>query len=219
MVELYLISSKDLEDPNLFTAALQCLPIEEQKKSASFRNQQRARIHVCSRLLLQKALKKHGCALSECVIGKHGKPYLKKCSQLYFNLSHSGDNILLGLSSHEIGVDIEMIRERIPSNLKRILSEEELSFLSQKTEEEKKQVFFQLWTMKEAFVKKKGARIFDQAPLISMIHNGVYAKELENSSIKCFFDTDYTAAVCAEEDISQVFLKSININKLLNEKI
>ena len=45
---------------------------------------------------------------SQLMYGKNGKPYLKDKS-IYFNLSHSGDYVVLAVADYEVGVDIEKI--------------------------------------------------------------------------------------------------------------
>lgn len=54
------------------------------------------------------------CALTttELMYGGQGKPAFSTGTPLWFNLSHSGDNILLLSDEDEIGCDIEMIRTR-----------------------------------------------------------------------------------------------------------
>jgi hypothetical protein len=43
--------------------------------------------------------------------GPHGKPYLRG-SDLRFNLSHSGDLRVLAVALEEVGVDVEVVRDR-----------------------------------------------------------------------------------------------------------
>lgn len=216
MTKLFLVSSKVLEEEPVFIEALHYLPEEEQRRATMFKNKQRQRIYVCSRLLLQTKLREYGYTLSDCASGKNGKPYLKGSTELFFNLSHSGDYVLLGLSDREIGVDIESVREKIPRILSKILSSDEVDFLSKQTEEIRRGTFFRLWTMKEAFVKQKGERIFDWAKHLSMICEEKYIAEKENRSICSFFKENYVVSVCEENNSGQMILEEININKLLN---
>lgn len=55
-------------------------------------------------------LKEYNLSLDKdmIVFNKHGKPYLKN-SHIYFNISHSSDYVVIGLSDSEIGVDIEKL--------------------------------------------------------------------------------------------------------------
>lgn len=96
---------------------------------------------------------------------KSGKPYLnaKINSNLKFNYSHSGDYIIYAFTSDdEIGVDIEEIKD-IPEfdELSRThFSDEEQSiYFALKNTDEKKQLFYKIWTRKEALLKAEGSGI------------------------------------------------------------
>jgi 4'-phosphopantetheinyl transferase len=62
------------------------------------------------RALEKIILKEFNIALNKdmIVFNKHGKPYLKN-SHIYFNMSHSSNYVVIGLSDSEIGVDIEKL--------------------------------------------------------------------------------------------------------------
>jgi 4'-phosphopantetheinyl transferase len=91
-----------------------------------------------------------------------GKPFLaaKFANQrLFFNLSHSQDLALCGVSyQNQIGVDLECIRTMsdLESLAKRFFSAEEYEHLRLVSSEEQKQMFFRYWTCKEAYVKATG---------------------------------------------------------------
>ena len=96
---------------------------------------------------------------------KSGKPYLsdKINSNLKFNYSHSGDYIIYAFTSDdEIGVDIEEIKD-IPEfdELSRThFSDEEQSiYFELKNPDEKKKLFYRIWTRKEALLKAAGSGI------------------------------------------------------------
>lgn len=217
MTELYLISSSPLNEENIYQEALHRLPQEEQQRTECFRSRQRQNIHVCSRLLLQEKLKERGFCLSDCENGQHGKPYIKGSHNIHFNLSHSGERVLLGWSDKEIGVDLELVRKDLPKSLERILTPEEMLYLYSQHAERQTEAFFRLWTMKEAFVKQKGQRIFDRAKKISMIAQGEYLAEKDDCAIRSFCLGEYMAAVCVpQEDLRCLSVKDIFINKLLN---
>ena len=102
--------------------------------------------------------------------GKKGKPTLVgPAEQISFNLSHSGDYAVLAFHrSHPVGVDIEHITPtRDPLRLsRRFFSREESDALAALSPENQLDAFYQLWTLKEAYIKARGDSIFDglQAP-------------------------------------------------------
>ncbi len=93
--------------------------------------------------------------------GPDGKPYLKAFDHA-FNLSHS-DNLMCLLVSggeEEVGIDIQVVRSSYHTDdiARRAFLEDEISWM-----EGRKDGFFQMWTMKEALIKKHGGSIWDSA--------------------------------------------------------
>ena len=76
-----------------------------------------------------------------------------------FNLSHSGDAVLVGVSLHSpLGVDIELVRD-VPDFLtiaKRHFAPSEVEELLRLAPEQRREGFYVTWTRKEAFVKALG---------------------------------------------------------------
>ncbi|NER13685.1 4'-phosphopantetheinyl transferase superfamily protein [Leptobacterium flavescens] len=92
--------------------------------------------------------------------GSHGKPHLDDSTSLRFNLSHSGDAIVLGfVHDLSIGVDVEKIKDDIELKdiAKNFFSKEEVNALLSLKEEVHPNAFFNCWTRKEAFIKAKGS--------------------------------------------------------------
>ncbi len=95
----------------------------------------------------------------------YGKPkLLDKINQLdlQFNVSHSEDIAIYGITCHNlIGVDVEYIRPMPEAeNLaQRFFSRKEFEKISTLLSEEKNREFFKLWTAKEAYLKAIGKGI------------------------------------------------------------
>lgn len=91
----------------------------------------------------------------------YGKPYLS-CGSLHFNLSHSGDFLAIAVADFpQIGIDIEAVapRNSLDSLAKRVFSAGELAEWRQLPADQQLNVFYRLWTKKEAFVKAVGRGI------------------------------------------------------------
>ena len=93
--------------------------------------------------------------------GEHGKPHVEEAGFPYFNLSHSGQCIVLAFSrDQELGVDVEresVHRRHSPLELaKRFFTLEESSALAMLDESRLNTAFMQLWTCKEAVLKALG---------------------------------------------------------------
>ena len=97
------------------------------------------------------------------------KPYLK---EINFNISHSGDYIVIAVSRREIGVDVELIKNDFdhddlakacfnPNERRAILKIED---------------FYIFWTRKEAILKATGEGIIDDLPQIDCVKSIVTRK-------------------------------------------
>ena len=85
-----------------------------------------------------------------------GKPYIKG-SKLHFNMSHSGDYVVLAVSDHPVGIDIERLRCGRLSVAKRCFCKEEYEdIINAGSEENQNRRFLEYWTLKEAYVKYLG---------------------------------------------------------------
>jgi 4'-phosphopantetheinyl transferase len=117
--------------------------------------------HAGLRSILSQYLKT-GPADLQFVTGINGKPSLAlefAGGGLQFNLSHSHEMALLGVTCrHEIGVDIEWIKEDYGFDevAERFFTAKEVSELRALPNSLQRQAFFKSWTSKEAFLKAKG---------------------------------------------------------------
>lgn len=94
-------------------------------------------------------------------LGAHGKPYLTN-APVHFNLSHSGDFVLCAVDDRPIGVDIEAVRPISPKLIDRVCNDEERAFVGG---DERR--FLQIWTAKEAIVKRSGVGLHGDLRKIS----------------------------------------------------
>jgi 4'-phosphopantetheinyl transferase len=94
--------------------------------------------------------------------GARGKPFLDReaaPADLKFNLSHSGDLGLVGVTvGREIGVDIELMREMQDAEqiAKRFFSPIENKVFRSFPQTKRLEAFFACWTTKEAYIKATG---------------------------------------------------------------
>jgi 4'-phosphopantetheinyl transferase len=94
--------------------------------------------------------------------GEHGKPHLAPPRVLEFNLTHSADALLLGISRKQaLGVDIEGLRRARPvlDLAHRFFDPLETAGLARLQPALRQGAFLQLWSCKEAVVKALGRGI------------------------------------------------------------
>ena len=87
-----------------------------------------------------------------------GKPFLPD-SSLHFNLSHSGNIVLLAFARDiELGVDVEQYKPLpdLADIAQNFFSAQEQTALFSLPISEQQAAFFRLWSRKEAFIKERG---------------------------------------------------------------
>jgi 4'-phosphopantetheinyl transferase len=88
---------------------------------------------------------------------EYGKPFLVGFPSFHFNISHSGDWVVCALGDKEVGVDVE--REAPLRSLaiaERFFTPEESRALAALPQEERGARFYELWTLKESYIKYQG---------------------------------------------------------------
>lgn len=88
---------------------------------------------------------------------EHGKPYIQGTAfPVFYNLSHSGDYLVCGLSDREVGIDIQQIGKYRPEVVRRFFHPHEIKNLETCEEELRTDLFFRYWSAKESFLKYTG---------------------------------------------------------------
>jgi 4'-phosphopantetheinyl transferase len=140
------------------------LAVDERQRAARYRITAPRHRFVLARVLLRRVL---GGLLdtrpSSLVFaaGTHGKPHLALpgfANPPRFNLSHSGDVVVLAVAPDEIGVDVEGRREipRAERLACRFFSEDESRVVHGLDGAARDHAFLRIWTQKEAYLKATG---------------------------------------------------------------
>lgn len=114
---------------------------------------------------------------------ENGKPYTEK---QHVSISHSGENVLVGISAKEIGVDIEVIKPFDKRLIKRYFSKDEEDFIKNDSD------FFKIWTVKEAFLKLTGEGLKGITKQNVVKNNEIF---IENYNILTFIEDGCQIAV------------------------
>ena len=150
----------DLDKP--FVEAFGLLNPDEQKHASSFYQVIHQKHYTSARALTKLILSKYlkGMTPLDCHFfeNAYGKPKLSLDTNLEFNLSHSGNFGLLGISyQHPIGIDLEIHATRPFEDVAQTcFSNTEIEFLKKQPHYLKSLSFFNIWSQKEAFIKAIG---------------------------------------------------------------
>ncbi len=85
-----------------------------------------------------------------------GKPFLTNRPDIHFNLSHSGSYVCCAAADEPVGVDIEKKADLKEKIAKRFFTWEDNQRLLDAKPEEKKDLFFRMWSIKESYIKFTG---------------------------------------------------------------
>ncbi|MBR2788807.1 MAG: 4'-phosphopantetheinyl transferase superfamily protein [Erysipelotrichaceae bacterium] len=227
MAILYLSSIRSLDLPADYDRAYALLSDDRKKKLEIYKNSEARKQVIISELLLRKALADRNRDYDNLTYeyGEYGKPYLKNIDDFFFNISHSGDYVLLGASEKDIGVDIERIKEFNPKVAKRFFTSQEYeNIMAQKDEEERKRLFFLYWVIKESFIKYSGKGLSQalNSFRIDIGKNGkitVYQDgKLSELNFRHFDEIEgYRIGSCTEDE--DVELKVIGFDQLMKEGV
>lgn len=138
------------------------LDANEQARAKRFHFEKDRNQFIASHGILRKILSGYLNVSPEKIIfsyNEFGKPFIANQSDIQFNLSHSKNIALIGVTkNYSIGIDIEYIKQMrdIDAIAERYFSAHEYSALKQLSTEEKQLAFFNGWSRKEAFLKAHG---------------------------------------------------------------
>ena len=158
---VFLASTEPLSDETVFNR-LYAMATEVRKKKIDRYRFLRDRMQsLAAEGLLLFARKEAGLPASAFAYayGKNGKPYFADAPELCFNLSHSGNFVMLAVSDAPIGCDIERIRTADDRVARHIMTPEEFAAFCACEESERDAHFTGLWTAKESYLKACGEGI------------------------------------------------------------
>lgn len=169
-------------------------------------------LHQEAYKLLFNALAKKGILENklEFIYNEHGKPKLKDNDDIHFNISHCKGLAVCVLAKNGIGVDVENIRKFPKRVLKRSFTDQEIRFIEEN--EFPNRAFFQLWTLKESYVKTIGIGISYPLKNAEFIidNNHITANTEENYSFtQIIIDNEFVCSVCCNNIFNnQVYFMS-----------
>ena len=152
--------------------------------------------------------------------GKNKKPYLiNPCDgTLSFNISHSGDWILMTVAKTETGADTEYIDDHFDFSdiIGENFSNKEIAYINTKNGSER---FYMLWTRKEALIKATGIGIIDCLDLLPSLDGNHTCDEkilqsAENWLVSSFkLDEKHAASIAINPVINQISFFNFNLNQ------
>jgi len=167
-VDLWYVSVERADSAEPLRRYRAMLAPEEKEREGRLVRERDRRLFLISRALVRTTLSRYAPvapAAWRFAPGAQGKPEIVDpdgLPPLRFNLTHTAGLVACAVAlGHEVGVDAEKRDRRIacPGLAQRVLSRGEAAFLERLPEEERREAFLDLWTLREAYAKARGAGI------------------------------------------------------------
>lgn len=225
MVQVFILNIADVDFEELLSSFAGRLPQQVIDKARRFRNpQDKVRNlggEILSRWAIARVSGEYPDKVFEC--NSNGKPLSGK-PDLYFNISHSGDYVVVSVSDFETGIDIERLRLNKMKVAKRFFSDEEISNI-QKSEDPDAQ-FSRYWSLKEAYLKYIGTGLTRELNSFTVkeIKNDSYSISEENSEIKELkifhqrINRNYFLSLCHRAAENNILMQQVKLSDLKPEK-
>ncbi|GJM12616.1 MAG: 4'-phosphopantetheinyl transferase [Pseudohongiella sp.] len=165
-IHLWQIYQGDFELSAVQDECLEWLTEPELSRYRRFQFDRHRKQLLLGRVLTRAALSHYDSSVSPSQWNfghnKYGKPEISEkqnANSLYFNLSHSAGRVALAVSRiKEIGIDIEFAGKprRVAALTQRYFSELEAAEILSLPQSEQQSRFYDLWTLKEAYIKACG---------------------------------------------------------------
>jgi 4'-phosphopantetheinyl transferase len=164
-IDLWCTYISDVGDAGLWPRYDALLSAEERAKQARFRFARDQRRFLVTRALVRTVLSRYVAVRPEDWVfcaGARGRPQIsapRLDPSLEFNIAHSADLVILGVTSgRTLGVDAENIagRDVDIDGLHRYFAPEESAALLSLPPAGRRRRFFELWTLKESYIKARG---------------------------------------------------------------
>lgn len=139
-------------------------------------------------------------------VDRYGKPSLKNCPEFTFNISHSGHWVVLIWSRQQfaLGIDVEQIKPMDLGIAERFFHTTEYLDLLSRQGAEQMEYFFQLWTLKESYIKAEGKGLSIPLDTFSFRYRGNqiwYSPETRGYYFKTFrIDAGHFVSACSNAE-------------------
>lgn len=153
--------------------------------------------------------------------GVHGKPFWAGQEKIYFNVSNTTGIVVCAVSDLDVGADTEQIRPVRTAVIKRCCTEDEIGYImansGESQEEQKREKFFQLWTLKESYIKMTGKGMyFPIKDAAFSIRTSGSAQEISSAQTGYFVQKrlgEYWLSLCTQRE-SEVVWKELTLEDL-----
>ncbi|MBN2444820.1 MAG: 4'-phosphopantetheinyl transferase superfamily protein [Spirochaetales bacterium] len=206
MSDVFAVELKNQLPDFLFNKFMLFVGKKKEERILKFRRREDAERSLIGDVLIRSIIchqfQKRNCDIA-FEYNSYGKPSLKDLDHIHFNLSHSGVWVACAIDSSPIGVDVENMRTIDYSIAERFFSPTEYNDIMEKEGRERFEYFYDLWTLKESYIKARGKGLSIPLSSFSIRKNHSEITISSNREETWYFmqyniDPEYKFSVCAQ---------------------
>jgi 4'-phosphopantetheinyl transferase len=153
--------------------------------------------------------------------GNAGKPFFQSHPTIHFNISHSGRWVVVAVSGSRVGVDVERVKKVNLGIAERFYSEREKARLFALPAADQTEYFFDLWTLKESFLKAIGTGLTKSLKSFTieisddriLLLDNTEKTDLLMKQLK--IESGYKLAVCSDRELIDEKLHIVQVQELI----
>lgn len=194
----------DIQNESDFASALSALPMGARGYLSHGKSLTARRDRLAAVRLLMELLHREGFAADAPIVrDEWGRPYFDAPALPDFNLSHSDGFVAVAIGDGKVGIDLQRVTLGFdPAPLaRRFFSQEEANTIQNAPEARRPDLFFALWTKKEAIGKALGRGLTDT------LGQNAAALPPCTTQKRYLNDNPYFLSVCGEDTPIEVFPK------------
>ena len=187
--------------------------LSKEERYAAITHEQKRKEKIARDMLFDYVVEKEKVK-NTILYNKYGKPDFKD-KKYHFNISHSGDGVVMAFSDSEVGIDLQKVtnytEDRIDKLASRIYNDNDYNYF----DTDDNITFTEIWTIKEAYLKYIGVG------LVKNLHD--VEIDYVNKTVSYERDKEAKYAICYYKDyiiciVSKNMTKAM-IADIFNKKI
>lgn len=214
-MDIYAVKSNYRIDSKDCNTLISYLSSDERDRINRYRRWEDAQRGLIGRVLIRSLInKRYGLKSKDInfLENEFGKPYFKNAKDFHFNISHSGQWVVCIIDCSPVGIDIEEISDIDLYISTCFFSGKEHRDLLELEKKYRLDYFFDLWSLKESYIKAEGKGLSIQLDSFSIKKKGniinIIGIEKKYHFKQYHVDPNYKLSVCA---MNKNFPKDVNI--------
>ena len=182
---------------NFYNNTLSIIKKAKQQKINNLKNDHHRKESILGEYLLIKTLKRFYHLNYQNInisYNQNNKPYLSH-HQIYYSISHSHGLTAIYISSKKCGIDIQRIQKVDSSIIKSFATLKEQEYISEKNSLIR---LYEIYTLKEAYIKMIGSNLFNIKSIEFIIKNNQIICNNHHLKITIKHYKNYLISICEE---------------------